>query len=384
MRPSQQRSSALVQLGRSLSHSLATAFPTPPLLLPHAAGVDISDSSIKWLALSTRGASRRVLTYGELPLESGIVVSGMIQNIDGLAAALRQVKKELGNISCAHAALPEELAYVFGMHVPYGTAREQTLRMIEFEFEDRVPIPPAAAVYDYNPLSQDGLVSDEAAVVVFPRDVAEAYVQAFESAGIMLLSLEIEARSIARAVSSGEPDEPITLLVDFGRARTGFAVLKYGLPIFTSTVSVGGESMTQALIQRLSITPEEAEVYKNEQGLQPDAGPNAPGLEIVSGTASALSDEVVRHFHYWDTRRNEHGDRMTPVGRVLLVGGSSNLKGLADYIAGRVQASTERGDVWRHVASYDDYIPPIDRRHSLQYATAIGLALRGLSLQPGI
>ena len=70
---------------------------------------------------------------------------------------------------------------------------------------------------------------------------------------------------------------------------------------------------------------------------------------------------------------------MTPVGRVLLVGGSANLKGLPDYVAGRVQAQTERGDVWQNVASFDDYIPPIDRQHSLQYATAIGLALRGLS-----
>lgn len=378
MRPSQQRSSAHVQVGRSLLHSLARAFPTPSLLLPRAAGVDISDASIKWLAFAERGGARQVQTYGEISLDSGIVVSGAVQDVKGLSVALKELKKELGSISCAHAALPEELAYVFSMHIPYGTSREQALKMIEFEFEDRVPIPPSAAVYDYNELSQSGIVSDEVAVVVFPRDVAEAYVEAFEAAGITLLSLEIEARSIARAVSTGAPDEPITLLVDFGRARTGFAVLKFGLPIFTSTVAVGGEGMTQALIQRLSMTPEEAEIFKNEQGLLSDKGAKPGGLEIVSGTASALSDEILRHYRYWDTRRNEHGERMTPVGRVLLVGGSSNLKGLPDYIAGRVQAPAERGDVWQHVAPYDDYIPPVDRQHSLQYATAIGLALRGL------
>ena len=372
-----------MQVGRSLLHSLATAFPTPSLLLPHAAGVDISDSSIKWLAFSQNGDVRQVQTFGELSLNAGIVVSGAVHDVQGLGGALKELKEELGGISFAHAALPEELAYVFSMHIPYGTSREQALKMIEFEFEDRVPIPPSASVFDYNELSRDGAVSDEVAVVVFPREVAEAYVESFEAAGITLLSLEIEARSIARAVSSGEPDEPITLLVDFGRARTGFAVLKYGLPIFTSTVAVGGEGMTQALIQRLAMTPEEAEVFKNEQGLLSDKGAKPGGLEIVSGTASALSDEVLRHYRYWDTRRNEHGERMTPVGRVILVGGSANLKGLPDYIAGRVQAPAERGEVWRHVASYDDYIPPVDRQHSLQYATAIGLALRGLPAQLG-
>ena len=91
-----------------------------------------------------------------------------------------------------------------------------------------------------------------------------------------------------------------------------------------------------------------------------------------------LAEEVARHFHYWDTRRDDRGERMTPVGRVLVVGGSANLKGLSDVIAMKVQAPTSRGNVWRNICSFDDYIPPIDRRVSLQFATAAGLALRGL------
>ena len=91
-----------------------------------------------------------------------------------------------------------------------------------------------------------------------------------------------------------------------------------------------------------------------------------------------LADEVARHYRYWDTRRNEHGERMTPVGQVVLVGGSSNLNGLADFLAARVHAPTMVGDVWQHVCNFDEYIPPINRKSSLQYATAVGLALRSL------
>jgi len=328
--------------------------------------------------LSQHGAVRKVDTYGELPLEEGIVVSGMVQDVDRLSAALAEVKKELGHVSAAHAALPEELAYVFSMHLAEGSNREQALRLIEFEFEDRVPIPPSAAVYDYNPLSDCGILSDEAAVVVFPKDVSQAYADAFERAGLTLLSLEVEARSIARATMPPKLHDEVILLVDFGKARTGLAVLKRGFPIFTSTVNVGGETMTQALMQKLSLSPEAAEVFKNERGLLSKDSNEQQGLEVVSATASALADEITKHFHYWDTRRNEHGERVTPVSRVVLVGGSSNLKGLTDYIAGRVQAPTMRGNVWQNVAPPEEYIPPIDRRHSLQYATSIGLALRGL------
>ncbi len=350
----------------------------PALLMPRAAGVDISDSSIKWLSLAPAESGVRVQTYGDIPLNSGIVINGVIHDVPALADVLKSVKKELKNVSCAHAALPEEAAYVFSMQVPGGTPREQILGMIEFEFEGRVPIPPSAAVYDYSTISKDEKGSEEISVVVFPRDVAQAYVDAFSAAGITLLSLEVEARSIARAVSSSEAEEPIILLVDFGRARTGFAVVKRGVPIFTSTVEVGGDLIDRMLVGKLAMTHEDAERFKNDEGLLASRNGKSPQLDAVSGAAAALADEVARHYHYWDTRRNEHGERMTPVGRVVLVGGNANLRGLSDYISGRVQAKALRGNVWRHITNFDDYVPPIDKHNSLQFATAIGLALRGL------
>ncbi len=372
-------SGALHGGGNGISHKLARWFPMPKLLMPRAAGVDISDSSIKWLSLEAFEKGLRVQTYGDIPIGPGIVQSGVIKDVDALAEELKKVRKELKGVTCAHAALPEEAAYVFGMQVPRGTPRGQILSMIEFEFEGRVPIPPDAAVFDYSTIARDEIPGvEEISVVVFPRDIAEAYVQAFAKAGITLLSLEVEARSIARAVSSSDADEPITLLVDFGRARTGFAVVKRGLPIFTSTVEVGGDLIDRILVEKLAMSHEDAEKFKNDEGLLAMQKGKSPQLEAVSGAAAALADEVSRHHHYWDTRRNEHGERMTPVGRVLLVGGNSNLRGLSDYISGRVQATAMRGNVWRHIAGFNDYIPPIDKHNSLQYATAIGLALRGI------
>jgi len=360
----------------------------PRALLPRAAGIDISDASIKWLVLDGGPDGMRVHSHGQELLEAGIVVNGIVKDPARLTAALTRARESLKGIDCAHAALPEEAAYVFSMHVPEDSSREQVLSMIEFELEGRVPIPPAAAVYDFNVIlrSAEG-GGEEIGVAVFPRELAESYVEAFSAAGIRLLSLEVEAGSIARAISSGREDEPITLLVDFGRARTGFAVLKRGIPIFTSTVSVGGEVMTRAVMQELSLSAEEAEAFKDNQGLLVDRADKraekAPGIEALSSAASALADEVVRHYHYWDTRRDEHGERMTPIARVFLVGGTSNLRGLADYIAARVQAPTVRPDIWQNVCSFDEYIPPIDRPTSLQFATAVGLALRGLPARAG-
>lgn len=364
---------------RSLSRALTRSFPTPTIMLPVAAGIDISDASVKWLVLDRSASEFRIKTFGEIAIPPGVVERGVVRDVEGLSQALRHVKENLGGVTCAHAALPEESAYVFGMRVPPQTPRDQVLRMIEFEFEGRVPIPPSAAVYDFNPIPSPKLEDQgEIAVVVFPRDIAEAYVASFEHAGLSLLSLEVEASSIARAISEGTPDEPITLLVDFGRARTGFAVLKKGHPIFTSTVEVGGDQITHALMDMLSFSAEDAEAYKNNQGLIPADGKTQQATELITKSATALADEIARHYHYWDTRRNERGERVTPVGKVVIVGGNANIRGLPEFIAGRVQAPTSRGDVWRRIVSFDSYIPPINRASSFQYATAVGLALRAI------
>jgi len=369
---------SLSRLSVTNGNFLARWFPVPEILYPRSAGIDISDASIKWLALNASEAQERIASWGEEPLPPGVVVEGIVRDVSALAAALGNVKKKLGNVSRAHAALPEEAAYIFDMHVPEESSRKSILSMIEFELEARVPIPPGEAVYDFDNIEKhDDGAGTQIGVVVFQRELAENYVAAFNMAGIKLLSLEVEARSVARAIS-GRENDPVTLVVDFGRMRTGFAILKRGVPIFSSTVSVGGVTMTHTLIEKASLTPEDAEKFKDEKGLLIKEGEKNPGSEILVATASALADEVVRHYRYWDTRRNEHGERVTPVKSVLLVGGSANLKGLSDYISARVQAPAALPNVWRHVCSFDEYIPPIDRQTSMQYATAIGLALRGI------
>jgi len=360
----------------SASDTLSRWFPRPAILAPAAVGIDISDTSIKWIALEPTGVGKRVRTSGQESLEQGVVVNGIVQDAHRLGETLRTIKEHIG-IDCAHAALPEEAAYVFSMHVPANSSREQILSIIEFELEGRVPIPPSAAVYDFDVITKnDDDAGEEIGVQVFPKDLAESYAEAFSIAGISLLSLEVEASSVARAVSDGDVESPVTLLVDFGRIRTGFAVLKRGVPIFTSTVTVGGESIDKAILEKLALPRESLESFKNEEGLFAKGGKNSAGVEALAGTVASLADEIARHYHYWDTRRNDKGERVTPVERIYLLGGSSNLKGIGDYIAARVQVECVRPNVWQNVCSFDDYIPPVDRRGSLRFATAIGLALR--------
>ncbi|MEK7628112.1 MAG: pilus assembly protein PilM [Patescibacteria group bacterium] len=350
-------------------------FPMPGFLAPETAGVDISDSSVKWLSFIPGRHGLEVRRFAQATLEPGIVVEGIVQSPERLSAALVALQKEAKGTPAAHGALPEELGFVFTMHVGDARMREQVLKVIEFELEDRVPLKVNQAVYDYDIIlpHPDG-IGAEIGVTVFPTQVAEGYAAAFEGAGIALHSLEMEASSVARSVLPPNSKD-VVLVVDFGRARTGIAIMNRGVPIFTSTVAVGGDAMTKALVEQMGVDEVKAEEIKNEQGISRSSDPKV--ITAVQKTADALASEIARHYEYWDTRRNEHGNKVTPVSQILLTGGSANLKGLDEFIAGKAKAPTIRAGVWQNVCSFEEYIPPIDRHHALGLSTAIGLALRG-------
>ena len=59
-----------------------------------------------------------------------------------------------------------------------------------------------------------------------------------------------------------------------------------------------------------------------------------------------------------------------------LGGGDSNLTGFAEYLATGLMAPVELANVMVNVNSLDRYVPEINFRDSLSYATAMGLALR--------
>jgi len=52
------------------------------------------------------------------------------------------------------------------------------------------------------------------------------------------------------------------------------------------------------------------------------------------------------------------------------------VRGLPEYLQADLQIPVELGDVFKNMASRNDWLPPLDYTESLAYGTAIGLALR--------
>ncbi|MEI6316487.1 MAG: pilus assembly protein PilM [bacterium] len=345
-------------------------FNTPKILLMPAVGIDISDHSVKYAELIQTSRGYELGRFGDITIPSGIVEGGKIVNPPKLAEVLNNLRVEQ-NLSFVRSALPEEQVYFFRARYPDGT-NDVLRETIELSLEDHVPIPAGDAVFDFEIVGRVGTDVD-VSVTVATHVTIESYSDVFRAAGLTLLSLELEASAIARSVISSD-DTGAHLIVDFGEARTGVAIVCNGQVYVTSTVSVGGQMLTETVARHMGISQTEAESLKREFGLQRNSA-HEELFAILLTNIAILRDEINKHLIYWHTHPDESGNPRPEITKIFLVGGDSNLPGLPEYMSTSLKIQAVVGDIWTNVNMPSRGIPQLPREASLGYGTSIGLAL---------
>jgi len=340
-----------------------------------AVGLDVSDSSVKMVEFQ-RGLSGTTLKrWGRAELPKGSIMGGKIQDMKALADTLAQFRAEFG-FTFVHASLPEQQAYFFKTEVPYDIKASRIRQVLEFKLESNVPIPLRDAIFDYDllePKKKGDPIT--AGVTVYPADAVEKFTSVLSQAGIVPLSLEIEAQAIERAVVPTE-DDGVHMVIDFGETRTGIAIVHRSTLVFTSTLEVRGRELTRAIMEELKVDAETAEQFKNESGILRNSGNAALSAHLMK-TVTTLKEEIERHYAYWESREKDPGHAGS-INSVILCGGNANVAGLPEYLTESLQVPVERANVWRNVFSFEEQVPEIDFAHSLSFATSIGLGLRAL------
>lgn len=359
----------------SVIESFSKIVPPPSYLRLLSAGVDISDTSLKYVQFRSANRSAKDLElhqWGDIDIPEGVLQRGEVNDLSQLAAALREVRERTG-IELIRVSLPEERAYIFETDVKRDTPPKEVRSLLEFRLEENVPLSPRDAFFDYEIIDD---ITDKTnyrvIVTVYAREIINNYYEACLSAGVLPLSFEVEAQAIARATIP-QGDQGTHLIVDFGKTRTGVGVVHSGSLMYTSTIDIGGNDLSATLRRQLGDKTEaELTEIKNNQGLVRGKD-NTDVYDTLLPTVSVIADELNTRTQYWDLRAEGHADRK--IQSIILCGGSVNLRGLPEYLTEILGIRTERGNVWENAFDTSQVVPEIGRRFSYGYATAIGLAL---------
>lgn len=358
----------------SVLGTLTKLVPPPQYLMMPSVGVDISDTSLKYIHFQPdkRSGTQLELSYwGDIDIPASALERGTVNDIKSLSQAVGEVKERTG-LSTIRVSLPEERAYLFETEIKKGTPFKEIRGLLEFRLEENVPLSPRDAFFDYD-IIEDSYRKDmlRVSVTAYARETVMNYYEACVSAGMTPLSFEVEAQAIARAtILPG--DVGTHIIVDFGKTRTGIGIVYRGSLMYTSTIDIGGAQLSAALRRQIGDKPEsDLTKIKNEQGLV--RGVDGPEVyDALLPTMSAITDEIRTRVEYWNAR-DESATRQ--IESIILCGGSVNMKGLPEYFTEKLGIPASRADVWRNAFSLDHTIPAIGRRYSYGYSTAIGLAL---------
>lgn len=362
----------------SVLESIRTFLPPPHYLELPSVGVDISDTSLKYIQFkpsARRAGTLSISHYGDIAIEAGTLERGVVKDVEKLASALAEVRKRTG-AAYVRLSLPEERAYLFETEIKKGTPFGEVRGLLEFRLEENVPLSPRDAYFDYliYPLAgaRDKL---GVSVTAYGCDTINSYYEICRKAQVTPLAFEVEAYAIARAVIPRTDRKGAKLIVDCGKTRTGIGIVLGDILMYTSTIDIGGKELSAALRKQLGDkTEDELTMIKNTQGLERTAGKEVH--EALIGTVSAIKGEIAQRIQYWNTRGVGGEDRY--VAEIILCGGSSNLKGFPEYLRETLGIETRLANVWQNAFDLGDTVPPIDRAHAYGYATAIGLALGNL------
>ena len=165
------------------------------------------------------------------------------------------------------------------------------------------------------------------------------------------------------------------MIVDIGEKRTGIFIISRGIVMFTSTLDVGGVMLTNMITKNFKINFEEAEKMKRKYGLERNT-PNKELFSVLLNSVSVLRDDIVKHFLYWHTHKDEEGKNNPPIKKIIMCGGDSNLIGLSEYLSVSIKSPVEMANVWVNIMDTERYVPEINFERALSFTAALGLALR--------
>ena len=355
--------------------TLGKIIPPPSYIQLPSIGVDVSDTSLKYVQFKSdnrSGTTLKLINWGDIAIVEGALERGVVHDGSKLTEALKEVKAKTG-IENVRVSLPEERAYLFETEIKRSTPRKEIRSLLEFRLEENVPLSPRDAFFDYDIIKNaDDPNMHSVSVTAYAKDTVMSYFDACKNAGVIPVSFEIEAQAIARAAIS-KGDKGTHMIVDFGLTRTGIGIVHRGILMYTSTIDIGGGDLSKAMRTKLGDVAEtELTHIKNTQGLLQGVGDDEV-RSLLLGKIDAIIDEISVRISYWNTKGTLHEDRQ--IQSIILCGGSVNMKGLPAYFARVLNIHVEKANVWKNAFSLEEVIPPINRRHSFGYATAIGLGL---------
>ena len=357
--------------------NLGTLFgkSSPPL-----AGLDIGTSGLRLVELADAGKGvLRLERYAFEALPRGAVVDGNIENFDQVAEAVRRIWKKSGTRARNVAlGMPPAAVITKKIILPAGMPEDQLEVQVESEASQYIPFALDEVSLDFDVVGPAANSPDDMEVMLAAarREKVEDRVALAEAAGLTATVMDIEsyaaraalerARHGGTALKSAKGTEPIVALFQIGATTTHVSMLQNGDTVYEKEQPFGGNSLTQDIVRSYGMAYEEAESRKKLGDL-----PENFQADLLTPFLETAALEITRAIQFFFT-----STPYTRIDQIWLAGGSVQLPGLVQLIAGRTRIPTALVAPFNGMLLAPGLREAQLRAEGAAYLVACGLALR--------
>lgn len=333
-------------------------------------GLDISTNAVRLVQLSGSGATKSLVKYAYVPLDSNISMSDSKADEQKLMQIVKNLVEQ-SRVSTRNVAvgLPSNKVFTTLVDIERLSSSELA-HSIKTQADALIPTPLAESKLDWA-LVGDSPV-DKTKVEVLLTSVSNEYVERrldmLESIGLNVVAFEPDNLALARSLLA-EGSQAAQMVLNIAGSTTDLVICMNGAPRLTRSIPVGTDTIIRTAAQNLNVDDGQAEHFVYKFGLAQDKL-EGQVYQAVIGTIESLVAEVEKSIKFFTTRY-----KTVPIERIVVTGGASVIPHFPNHLANTFGVEIEIGNAWRGV-SY-----AADRQNELsaisnQFAVAVGLAER--------
>ncbi len=335
------------------------AYPLDYLSI-RVAGVEISNHSVRFLEFFNEHGRLSVKNFGEIVFPENTMKDGDILNKDAFTKVFSELKNKI-SVESLNVSVPEQKTYIFEIRLPKMNKGE-IRQALEFHLEENVPFKAGEVLFEYEIIGedkQDGGIF--ASVSVIPKTTIESYSDAIVASGFFPVNFEIESRMTARSVIPKD-DKKSYVILNVKYSSTIFSFVDGNTVRFTSVLNIGKSYIDESL-EKAGVSPSN----QNKNSM-------ASSLNIYS----IIKDELEKFIDYVKSKSIGGDDA---IRKIIACGDSADLPGFLNHVGQNIDMEIVPANVWSNTFDINNYLPPIDFKESLNFATAVGLAMPYMKLK---
>lgn len=365
-------------------------------------GLDISDSSLKFVQLGKSGKKILVKSFGKIALEDGIIENGQIKDTELFSSKVVELLEnpKFGKVSSKRivVCLPEPKTFIKVIKI--SKDKKIIQKIIENELKKHIPISIEDVYYDWQVIARDDK-ERKILIGVSPKVFVDQYIKAFDMARLSLVATEIESMSISRCIIQREFQKSSEQsknygIIDIGANRSSMFIYSKGAILFNVSIPLSGHKITEKISKELSIDKKHAEAAKIICGID-----KTKCGGIVESKISKLIQKLLLRINQVLEFHDENFYEFGKIDEIIISGGGANIKNLDKEIEKFTNIKTLVADPSINI----DIVPTsvqekmketyrlpqgknslskgfsITQNISLTYCTAIGLALREIFIE---